>query len=105
MKGALLNTRGMADVPETFELLLDGDIRRSCEIVWRSNDRLGIAFLSTVQYYERSGSAPDAPATGIKPAGPQIFVKGDANALRDRPDADITVIDVPAAGVWGSGGE
>jgi hypothetical protein len=48
MKGALLNTHGMADVPETFELLLDGDIRRSCQIVWRSNDRLGIAFLGTV---------------------------------------------------------
>jgi len=48
MKGALLNTHGMADVPDTFELLLDGDIRRSCQIVWRSNDRLGIAFLNTV---------------------------------------------------------
>jgi hypothetical protein len=48
MKGALLNTHGVGEVPETFELLLDGDIRRSCQIVWRSNDRLGIAFLSTV---------------------------------------------------------
>lgn len=48
MKGALLNTHGAAEVPETFELLLDGDIRRLCQIVWRSNDRLGIAFLSTV---------------------------------------------------------
>ena len=47
-QGALLNTHGVADVSETFELLLDGDIRRSCQIVWRSNDRLGIAFLNTV---------------------------------------------------------
>ncbi len=47
-EGALLNAHGVADVPETFELLLDGDIRRSCQIVWRSNDRLGIAFLNTV---------------------------------------------------------
>jgi hypothetical protein len=47
-QGALLIPDSVTNVPERFELLLAGDIRRSCEIIWRSNDRLGIAFLNTV---------------------------------------------------------
>jgi hypothetical protein len=47
-KGAVLVPNGVAHVPERFELLLDGDIRRSCQIIWRSNNRLGIAFSASL---------------------------------------------------------
>jgi hypothetical protein len=47
-RGACIKPDRVADVPEHFELWIDGDIRRTCQTVWRSSDRLGIAFLDTV---------------------------------------------------------
>jgi len=43
--GACLKLANTYGVPETFELTFEhGRTRRSCRVVWRRNDALGVAF-------------------------------------------------------------
>jgi hypothetical protein len=45
--GACLKLANTYGVPETFELTFEhGRTRRSCRVVWRTHDKLGIAFES-----------------------------------------------------------
>jgi hypothetical protein len=44
-RGACLTVADTYGMPQTFELTFEqGHTRRSCRVVWRSRDRLGIAF-------------------------------------------------------------
>jgi hypothetical protein len=44
-EGACLLVPDIADVPETFQLVLDPDFeKRSCEVRWKSGHRIGIRF-------------------------------------------------------------
>ena len=48
--GACLKLASTFGVPETFDLTFEhGRTRRSCRIVWRTNDKLGIAFEAAEQ--------------------------------------------------------
>ncbi len=43
--GACLKVADTFGLPETFELTFEhGRTRRSCRVIWRTNDQLGIAF-------------------------------------------------------------
>ena len=42
--GACLELDPAAPVPEQFDLIPNGDDPRSCRVVWRYSDRLGVAF-------------------------------------------------------------
>ena len=43
--GACLKLANTFGVPETFELTFEhGRTRRSCRVVWRTDDRLGVKF-------------------------------------------------------------
>ena len=43
--GACLKLANTFGVPETFELTFEhGRTRRSCRVIWRTNDKLGVAF-------------------------------------------------------------
>jgi hypothetical protein len=49
-EGACLKLANTFGVPETFELTFEhGRTRRSCRVVWRTNDKLGVAFDSAEQ--------------------------------------------------------
>jgi hypothetical protein len=44
-KGALLLVASLAGVPQTFDLLLEATgEHRSCRVIWRGEDRLGVEF-------------------------------------------------------------
>jgi hypothetical protein len=44
-KGALLVVAGLAGIPENFDLLLEATgEQHPCRVVWRGEDRLGVAF-------------------------------------------------------------
>src|SRR5271170_3884145 len=46
--GACLKLASTFGVPETFDLTFEhGRTRRSCRVVWRTNDKLGVKFEST----------------------------------------------------------
>lgn len=48
--GACLKVASTFGVPETFELTFEhGRTRRRCRVVWRTNDKLGVAFTPTAQ--------------------------------------------------------
>lgn len=43
--GALLLVGNQADIPHNFDLLLTTDgVHKHCRVVWRSVDRMGVAF-------------------------------------------------------------
>ena len=42
--GACLQTSTTFGIPATFELLIPGGERRSCQVVWRTDTRLGVSF-------------------------------------------------------------
>ena len=42
--GACLELDPAAAVPEQFDLIPNGNDPRSCRVVWRYSDRLGVAF-------------------------------------------------------------
>ena len=42
--GARLDVASVLGVPESFDLKLEGQPSRSCEVVWRSPEAIGIAF-------------------------------------------------------------
>ena len=42
--GAKLLVTSVVGIPDTFDLLLDGNIRRPCRVAWRSLKELGVAF-------------------------------------------------------------
>ena len=44
--GARLDVASVLGIPAAFELKLDGQPIRSCEVVWRSAGAVGIAFTS-----------------------------------------------------------
>jgi hypothetical protein len=48
--GACLKVASTFGVPETFDLTFEhGRTRRRCRVVWRTNDKLGVAFTPTAQ--------------------------------------------------------
>jgi hypothetical protein len=48
--GACLKLANTFGVPETFELTFEhGRTRRPCRVVWRTNDKLGVAFETAEQ--------------------------------------------------------
>lgn len=48
--GACLKVASTFGVPETFDLTFEhGRTRRLCRIVWRTNNKLGVAFTSAAQ--------------------------------------------------------
>lgn len=43
--GALLEVEGTAGIPKKFTLLIATDeFRRACRVIWRTEERLGVAF-------------------------------------------------------------
>lgn len=46
-EGARLRLNGSVDAPDTFELFIELDgVWVECEVVWRSNNEIGVAFTS-----------------------------------------------------------
>lgn len=44
-EGALLSVEGMQGIPDQFELEIDGGaVKRTCQVVWRQERRLGVRF-------------------------------------------------------------
>ena len=44
-RGALLLAPNLVGIPEAFELLLDADqSRRSCRVIWKGYNRVGVEF-------------------------------------------------------------
>jgi len=44
-RGACVQVHQAYDIPETFELVLDGpSIKKVCRIVWRNKDKIGVEF-------------------------------------------------------------
>ena len=41
--GACLQVQSVVGIPESFDLLMD-DIKRSCNVKWRSGNRMGVSF-------------------------------------------------------------
>jgi len=51
--GACLKLASTFGVPETFDLTFEhGRTRRACRVVWRTNDKLGVAFTAGKQRAE-----------------------------------------------------
>jgi hypothetical protein len=43
-KGAGMKIFAIEDIPEKFDIVIEG-IRRRCRLVWRTDTRIGVAFL------------------------------------------------------------
>ena len=43
-KGAKLQVNSVVGIPDTFDLLLDGNSRQPCRVVWRTLKELGVEF-------------------------------------------------------------
>ena len=43
-KGAKLELNSIVGVPDFFEILLQGQSRRPCQVIWRTPNEIGIAF-------------------------------------------------------------
>jgi PilZ domain len=43
-KGAGIETLAIKDIPEEFNIVIEG-IRRRCRLVWRADTKIGVAFL------------------------------------------------------------
>jgi hypothetical protein len=46
--GACLQISSTYGIPAYFDLLLSGNERRACHVVWRTDTRLGVAFRNSV---------------------------------------------------------
>ena len=69
-EGARLRLSGSIDAPDTFELFIELDgVWVDCEVVWRSNDEIGVVFTSSkVQASPRRKQVVQQPdATLAKP--------------------------------------
>ncbi len=81
--GVCLQVNGTAGIPNTFDLLIDGeDGAKPCRIVWRTDSRLGIEFRDQANANSRKAAAlvEDAAAESQHAApGP---VRGEMIALR-----------------------
>ena len=44
--GARLDVASVLGVPDVFDLKLEGQPRRSCEVVWRNSGAIGVVFTS-----------------------------------------------------------
>jgi PilZ domain len=52
-RGARLKLASTFGVPETFDLTFEhGRTRRSCHVIWRTRDKLGVAFGAAAQRAE-----------------------------------------------------
>jgi hypothetical protein len=57
--GACLKLANTYGVPETFELTFElGRTRRACRVIWRTDDKLGVAFEGDVAASGRSKTPP-----------------------------------------------
>jgi hypothetical protein len=43
-KGAKLQVNSVVGIPDTFDLLLEGNARQPCRVVWRTLKELGVEF-------------------------------------------------------------
>lgn len=43
--GARLRSRNIHKMPDVFDLALNKDMMRKCQIVWRTRDQVGVRFL------------------------------------------------------------
>jgi len=66
--GACLKVANTSGVPETFDLTFEhGRTRRACRVVWRTNDKLGVAFQGEETVHEAE-AAPDTASPPLSPA-------------------------------------
>jgi hypothetical protein len=57
--GACLKLANTFGLPETFDLTFEhGRTRRSCRVIWRTDDKLGVAFTDT----EKNAAAAESKA-------------------------------------------
>ncbi len=71
--GACLKLANTYGLPETFDLTFEhGRTRRSCRVIWRTDDKLGVAFTDTEE--KAAEAEPEARNAGV-PA-----VKADAES-------------------------
>jgi hypothetical protein len=47
--GARLTTKFMDMLPDEFDLALNADLMRKCQVVWRTNTQVGVKFLPHVK--------------------------------------------------------
>jgi hypothetical protein len=65
--GACLKLANTFGLPETFDLTFEhGRTRRSCRVIWRTDDQLGVAFTDTEKTV--SGVDSKAPETELTAA-------------------------------------
>jgi PilZ domain-containing protein len=65
--GACLKLANTFGLPETFDLTFEhGRTRRSCRVIWRTDDKLGVAFTDAEKAPETEPTAARADAKGTK---------------------------------------
>jgi len=84
--GACLKVANTHGLPETFDLTFEhGRTRRACRVVWRTDDKLGVAFQGEASAHETE-AAPDTadppfcPATTVTDAEPVESTRPSAAA-------------------------
>ena len=81
--GACLKLASTFGVPETFDLTFEhGRTRRSCRIVWRTNDKLGIAFEAAEQAEASWSIIRKKPTPGLDPRVEAGFPKRSCSTKR-----------------------
>ena len=66
--GACLKVANTFGVPETFDLTFEhGRTRRACRVVWRTDDKLGVAFQGE-EIVQEGEAAPNAASPPLSPA-------------------------------------
>jgi hypothetical protein len=43
-RGAKLQVNSVVGIPDTFDLMIDGNSRQPCRVVWRTLKELGVQF-------------------------------------------------------------
>ena len=68
--GACLKVANTYGVPQTFELTFEhGRTRRSCRVVWRTHDKLGVAFQGEETIHDAE-APPHEASPPLSPAAP-----------------------------------
>jgi len=77
--GACLKVANTHGLPETFDLTFEhGRTRRACRVVWRTDDKLGVAFQGEATAHETE-AAPDAASAPLSP----ITAVSDAESVEN----------------------
>jgi PilZ domain-containing protein len=101
--GACLKLASTFGVPETFDLTFEhGRTRRSCRVVWRTNDKLGVAFESGRSGRSELEHDPEKACPGLDPGWKPLFREDHAPLKSSRiPRRRGSSVRYPPAAIGG----